>query len=154
MHPFAGTSLEIILSGLTAAFVAQLIKFFIYWLTQRQVNFRLFFQTGGMPSSHSAWMVAMATSVGLIEGFDSTLFAVAFGIAMIVMYDAAGLRRSAGKMAGVLNAIVADIYTDHQERFPERLMELLGHTPIEVIVGGIQGFFTAYLFHLKMSGGL
>ncbi len=145
--------MEVIVAAITAAFLAQVIKYFLYKLQGRTVDFRILVQTGGMPSSHSASMVSMATSVGLIAGFESMVFAVAFGIAMIVMYDAAGLRRAAGRMAGVLNSISEDFYGDHPDRLPERMRELLGHTPFEVIAGAILGMATAYVFHVKMLGG-
>ncbi len=152
MSSIAGTGVEIILSGFTAALMAQLMKFLWYKAMGKPINFRLLVETGGMPSSHSASMVAMATSTGLIEGFTSTFFALSFGIAMIVMYDAAGVRRAAGRMAGILNKISEDIYTDHPDRVPERLRELLGHTPVEVIVGAFLGAATAYAYHIRLGG--
>lgn len=150
----AGTSTEIILSGVTAALTAQLFKLLWYLSQGKPINFRILVQTGGMPSSHSAAMVAMATSVGLVEGFESSIFAVAFGIAMIVMYDAAGLRQAAGRMAGILNKISEDIYSDHPDRVPDRLRELLGHTPVEVIVGAFLGAATAYAYHIRLASGV
>jgi len=149
----AGTSLEVILASATAAFGAQVFKCFIYLALRKPVNFRTLVHTGGMPSSHSALVACITTSAGLIEGFDSTLFAVALGFAVIVMYDAAGLRRAAGKMAGILNQITEDIYMDRQGQVPDRLRELLGHTPFEVIVGAFLGVVTAYVFHYKLMMG-
>jgi acid phosphatase family membrane protein YuiD len=148
----AGTSLEVILAGASSALAAQLFKMIWYLCSGKGINFRILVQTGGMPSSHSALMVAMAVSVGLIDGFQSTIFAVATGIAVIVMYDAAGLRQAAGKMAGILNKLTEDIYTDHPDRFPERLRELLGHTPFEVIVGAFLGAAVAAVYHVKLMG--
>ena len=149
----AGTSLEVILSSATAAFGAQVIKCGIYWVIHKPVDFRTLVHTGGMPSSHSALVACIATNVGLISGFHSMVFSVALGFAVIVMYDAAGLRRAAGKMAGILNKITEDIYMDRQGQVPDRLRELLGHTPFEVIVGALLGVSIAYLFHYNLMTG-
>ena len=149
----AGTSLEVIASSATAAISAQVFKCVIYLLIRKPVNFRTLVHTGGMPSSHSALVAGIATSVGLIDGFTSTVFAVALGFAVIVMYDAAGLRRAAGKMAGILNQLTADIYMNRDGHVPDRLRELLGHTPFEVIVGAFLGMTTAYVFHYKLMMG-
>jgi uncharacterized protein len=149
----AGTSLEVIAASATAALAAQVIKCGIYLSISKPVDFRTLVHTGGMPSSHSALVACIATSVGLINGFESTVFAVALGFAVIVMYDAAGLRRAAGKMAGILNRITEDIYMDRQEHVPDRLRELLGHTPFEVIVGAFLGMTVAYVYHYKLSMG-
>jgi len=143
-------SLEVILASSTAALAAQVFKLLWYRLKGKPVNFRILTQTGGMPSSHSASMMGMATSVGLINGFDSTLFAVALGISLVVMYDAAGLRRAAGSMAGILNKITEDIYSDKPGQIPERLRELLGHTPVEVLVGAFLGAGIAYAYHVHL----
>jgi acid phosphatase family membrane protein YuiD len=94
----------------------------------------------------------MAYSVGLVSGFDSVIFAVAAGIALVVMYDAAGVRRAAGKMAGILNKMTEDIYTHHPDQVPERLRELLGHTPFEVLVGACLGILISLLTHLELAG--
>ena len=93
------TGYEALLAGVLAAFFAQVIKFFIFTIKSRKVNFKIFTTTGGMPSSHSAGVMGLATAVGLIEGFDSVLFAISVGFALITMYDAAGVRRAAGKTA-------------------------------------------------------
>ncbi len=146
----AGTSLEVIASAATAALSAQVFKCIFFALIRRPVNFRTLVQTGGMPSSHSALMAAMTTSVGLIDGFSSTIFAVALGITVVVMYDAAGLRQAAGKMAGILNKLTEELYSHHPQHVPERLRELLGHTPFEVIVGAILGMGVAYIYHVRL----
>lgn len=131
---------------------AQVLKVLLYFIQRKPVNFRLLVQTGGMPSSHSASMTGMAYSVGLVSGFDSVIFAVAAGIALVVMYDAAGVRRAAGKMAGILNKMTEDIYTHHPDQVPERLRELLGHTPFEVLVGACLGILISLLTHLELAG--
>jgi len=145
----ANTGLEVIFSALIAALVAQMLKFIFYITNKKNINFKILTETGGMPSSHSAFVLALTTSVGIINGYRSIEFAIALGFSLVVMYDAAGLRRSAGKMAAVLNKIVDDIYT-HQTRTSERLIELLGHTPLEVIMGGLLGIVLALAYHLVL----
>jgi acid phosphatase family membrane protein YuiD len=148
----AGTGIEVIISGLSAGFMAQVLKIIWYLAQRRPVNFRVLVETGGMPSSHSSSMMGMAWSVGLITGFTSVIFSVALGVALVVMYDAAGVRRSAGKMAGILNKITEDLYLHHPDQVPERLRELLGHTPVEVLVGAFLGISIAYATHVRLLG--
>ena len=140
-------SVEIILSAVSANFIAQFYKFIVFLVIHRQINFKRLFQTGGMPSSHSSFMMAMATSTGLIDGFNSTLFAIAFTMALVVMYDAAGLRRAVGKQASVLNQIVSEIFSEHPNLSTQKFRELLGHTPVEVFVGAILGAAVASGIH-------
>ena len=97
-----------------------------------------------MPSSHSATVIAMATSIGLIEGFNSTLFALSLCVSFIVMYDAAGIRRSASKQAAVINQIIKVITKDIPSLSTKRLKELLGHSPIEVIAGAVWGIIVSF----------
>ncbi len=147
MKCILNTGYEIILTGLIAAFAAQLIKFIIFTIKSRKINFKIFTTTGGMPSSHSAGVMSLSTSVGIISGFDSPIFAVAFGYALIVMYDAAGLRRAAGKTAACLNKMMDDFYKHDLQAFGGKLKELLGHTPLEVFFGALFGILFAFLFH-------
>ena len=114
-------------------------------LFTKKLDIRRFVGSGGMPSSHSALVVSMAVGIGLAEGYGSPLFALALAVAMVVMYDAAGVRRAAGKQAAVLNEIVADLQA-HRAVPQEKLKELLGHTPVEVIAGAILGIVIANLF--------
>ena len=141
-------SLEIITSALLANFIAQLYKFITYLIINKKINIRRLFQTGGMPSSHSSFMMAMTTSTGLIAGFDSVSFAIALIVSFVVMYDAAGLRRSVGRQAAVLNEIVTEIFSEHPHLSTQRFRELLGHTPIEVFSGAILGFIVAMWLHM------
>ena len=104
----AGNGYEVIISGVTSAFFAQVIKFILFTIRSQKINFKIFTTTGGMPSSHSAGVMALSTAVGILEGFDSTLFAISLGFSMIIMYDAAGLRRAAGKTAACLNRMMED----------------------------------------------
>ena len=101
---------EVIICGVASAFFAQVIKFILFTIKTRRVNFKIFSTTGGMPSSHSAGVMGLSTIVGIIQGFDSALFAVSLGFSLIIMYDAAGLRRAAGKTAACLNKMMDDFY--------------------------------------------
>lgn len=110
-------------------------------------NLRRFFETGGMPSAHSAAVSALSMSVGLEQGFRSTLFGVTLYFSLIVMYDAAGLRRAAGRQAAVLNRLIERQFRD-SEGDTHKLMELLGHTPFEVFVGSSIGVASALIWNL------
>lgn len=141
------TGYEVLLSGLMAAFIAQVLKFILHLIFEKKIDFKIFATTGGMPSSHSAAVVALSTSVGFITGFDSISFAISTGFALIVMYDAAGLRRASGKMAVCLNKIMDDFYKHDVQSMGGKLKELLGHTPVEVFAGAALGFLYAYYMH-------
>ncbi len=121
-----------------AWFIAQLIKILIELARTRSLNMKLLTSSGGMPSSHSSFVCSMATSIGITQGFDSTLFAIAFIFCMVVMYDAAGVRRAAGQQAAVINDI-ADVMNNFGFEMNEDLKELLGHTPIQVAAGAVLG---------------
>ncbi|MBQ4124120.1 divergent PAP2 family protein [bacterium] len=146
---FLNTSYEIILNGIEAAFVAQLLKFLGHILKTRKVDFQVLATTGGMPSAHTAGVIALSTTVGIICGYESIEFAIALGYSLVVMYDAAGLRRSTGKIAASLNKIRDDFYANRQVP-AERLKELLGHTPFEVFVGALLGIYIAYVNHFLL----
>ena len=146
---FLNTSYEIILNGIEAAIVAQLLKFIGHVVIKKQVDFQVLATTGGMPSAHTAGVVALSSTVGFICGFDSVEFAIALGYALVVMYDAAGLRRSTGKIAACLNKIRDDFYSSGQMP-AERLRELLGHTPFEVFVGALLGIYIAFMNHFYL----
>ena len=141
------TGLEALLAGCLAAIFAQILKFIFYTIIKRKIDFRVFTTTGGMPSSHSAGVVALSTAIGIQSGFMSQLFAVAMGFSFVVMYDAAGIRRASGKMAVCLNKIMDDFYKHDINAAGTKLKELLGHTPIEVFCGAILGVLFAFYFH-------
>ena len=103
---------------------------------------KVIMSSGGMPSSHSAFVSSLTTSVGLLEGFDSNLFAVCLVLSFIVMYDASGVRRAAGQQAAVINVIVKNL-EDFGLKIDSQLKELLGHSPIEVISGAMLGIIIA-----------
>ncbi|MFN8588219.1 MAG: divergent PAP2 family protein [Candidatus Eisenbacteria bacterium] len=121
-------------------------KGFSTWARTGRLNLRRFVETGGMPSSHSASVAALSMAIGLQEGFTSALFGVTLYFSLIVMYDAAGLRRAAGKQAMVLNRLIETHFrSPHDDT--QKLMELLGHTPFEVLVGGLLGTGVALLWN-------
>ena len=146
------TGYEVIFVAFTAIFVTQVIKCILHLIVKRSLDLRLFTTTGGMPSSHSAGVVGLSTAVGLINGFSSIEFAIAIGYAFIVMYDAAGVRRAAGKQAACLNRIIMDIYKQDLQEAGGKLKELLGHTPMQVFVGAIFGVLYAYYMHIFFAG--
>lgn len=121
-----------------AWFISQAFKVIRGVSTRKRFNFRWLFDTGGMPSSHSATVGSLATAVGLYDGFNSIPFLITFVFTLITLLDAAGVRRSVGRQAGILNKMLDDLYEKGQ--VPEtRLKELLGHTPIEVLAGTFLG---------------
>ena len=117
-----------------------------YFATHRRWNLRRFIETGGMPSAHSAAVSALSTAVGLRQGFGSILFGVTLYFSLVIMYDAAGLRRAAGRQAVILNRLIEEHFR-HAETDTQRLMELLGHTPFEVAVGATLGVASALLWN-------
>ncbi|HOQ38023.1 MAG TPA: divergent PAP2 family protein [Acetivibrio sp.] len=129
---------------LIAWFVAQSLKVVNVILFEQKVDFTRFVGSGGMPSSHSSYIVSLATVVGKIQGVNSTQFGISVAVAAIVMYDAAGIRRAAGKQAKVLNKLIFS----HQdkEHFDENLKELLGHSPLEVFMGALLGILLGLAF--------
>ena len=150
LSQFYGTGYEALFTGITAVIFAQITKFFVHLIWKRKVDLRLFTTTGGMPSSHSAGVIGLSTTVGLICGYSSIEFAMAFGYALVVMYDAAGVRRAAGKQAACLNRIIMDIYKQELKEAGGKLKELLGHTPMQVIMGAIFGVVYAYYIHYTL----
>ena len=146
-----GTGYEALIVGVSAVILAQITKFFVHLIWKRKVDLRLFTTTGGMPSSHSAGVIGLSTTVGLICGFSSIEFAMAIGYALVVMYDAAGVRRAAGKQAACLNKIIMDIYKQELKEAGGKLKELLGHTPMQVVMGALFGVVYAYYMHSFFS---
>lgn len=129
----------VLLIAISASLIAQMAKLAIELIRNGKVNFRTLVETGGMPSAHSAFVTALAAAVGQTRGWDSAEFAIAFVFALIVMYDAAGVRQAAGKQARILNQIVDEFFQEKTEFTEARLKELLGHTPFQVIVGCVLG---------------
>lgn len=137
----------ILLAALTAWAIAQTIKVPIEYLLLKRWNWALVFQSGGMPSSHSAMVSAAALLIGLQIGFDKPIFALSAILAMIVIYDATGVRREAGKQAVLINSIIEEIA---KGKMPpqEKLKEVLGHTPGEALLGTILGLSIAVVVWL------
>ncbi len=126
--------------------IAQGIKVFLGIIRERRFNFKWFIGTGGMPSSHAAGATALATTCGLQAGFDSIMFALAAVFALVTMFDAQGVRRSAGQQATILNQVLDDMYWKGKIE-ADRLLELVGHTPLQVITGGCLGIVLACFFY-------
>lgn len=125
--------------------LAQMIKVVRGIMTTKRFDFRLFLNPGGMPSSHSAAVASLTTVVGLYYGFGSVPFGITLVYSLIIMFDAAGVRRSVGRQAVILNKIVDELSEGKQVK-EQRLKELLGHTPKEVFVGAFFGIIIALIF--------
>ncbi len=131
-------------------FIAQTLKMIIDLLQYRKWEWARMVGSGGFPSSHTSLVVALCTTIGLLEGLSSTVFAVSLVFSTIVMYDAAGVRRAAGKQAELMNRIIRQYKLTR--RFKEEvplLKELIGHTPFEVLGGALLGFAVAFALHTK-----
>jgi len=133
---------KMFLAALFAWLLAQTIKVVIGVIREKRFNFKWFVGTGGMPSSHAATVSALAAATGIRFGLSSPFFAIVFFFALIIMFDAQGVRRQSGRQAGALNKIIEDIYLKRGVK-QERLIELLGHTPIQVFMGAALGIIVA-----------
>lgn len=137
---------KVFIACFLAWFLAQLIKVILTYFFDNRFDVSRFVGSGGMPSSHTSFVTSLATAVGLVAGYDSSEFALSLVLALVVMYDAAGVRRSVGKQAQILNAIIDDFQKHKKDPLnEERLKELIGHTPIEVFAGAILGIIVAHL---------
>lgn len=145
-----GVSMEIaqifsnrsILAAVLAWAIAQGTKIVLTFFQKDKLDLSRIYGSGGMPSSHSALVMALSFHLGKNYGFDSPYFAIAIVLAMVVMYDAAGVRRAAGKQAALLNLLTYN----HELAPKEQLKELLGHTPLEVIAGAILGIVVGMVY--------
>ena len=135
---------------IVAWIVSSILKIPVFFFMHRKFNIKLAFGTGGMPSSHSATLSGTTLAIGLFSGFDDPAFAIAVAITMIVVYDAAGVRREAGYHAEALNRMLDDWFviakTPNEEQ--KKLKEMLGHTPVEVVGGVLTGLATALILWL------
>lgn len=130
-----------------AWFIAQFYKVLTSIFSEKKLNLKRFYETGGMPSSHSSTVSCLTSCIGIVYGTSSVHFAISAVFAMIVMYDAMGIRRAAGKQAGVLNRMIDKLSDKIGEMFhDEKLKELLGHTQIEVLAGMLLGVAVAFIF--------
>ncbi len=133
-----GTGIPVLISAGIAWFVAGILKVIIYRIMEKKWAWGLVFSTGGLPSSHSAFVTATALAAGLFGGFDSIGFAVALVLAIVVMADAMGVRREAGRHAQRINMIIEEIFKGHPIS-PDQLREVVGHSPFEVVSGSLLG---------------
>jgi len=132
----------VLIAGLTAWGLAQIVKVPLNYRVTRTWDWVLLLRVGGMPSSHSALIAGITHAIGLFVGFDTPLFALALAIAIVVIYDATGIRRQAGLHAEIINAMIRDLTRGHPLK-EEQLKEVLGHTPLEALAGTLLGIVTA-----------
>ncbi len=139
------TDNKVLIIALVAWVLAQILKVPTTLLREHKLDVSWLVQPGGMPSSHAAIMTAATHAIGLYVGFDSPLFALGVVITMIVVYDATGIRRQAGKHAELLNKVIADLLAGHLlfREYQEQLQEVLGHTQLEALGGVLLGIATA-----------
>jgi hypothetical protein len=138
----------ILLSPLIAGAIAQVSKIFTGKDRRQKLGWKIIIAYSGMPSGHSAIVIALATATGLYDGFDSAVFAISLVLAMIVIRDAIGLRRYLGQHGKILNILVKDLEDDSVLTDPENyphLLENIGHTPMQILVGGLIGFFVSVI---------
>ncbi len=135
-------------TAIVAWFIAQLLKVISVLIFDRKIDFSRFIGSGGMPSSHSAFVTGLAVSVGFANGFTSEVFSVAAVLALVVMYDAAGVRRAAGEQAKILNQMIEEWHEQDFKQTEVHLKELLGHTPMQVFAGAVLGIAIAIFKHI------
>ncbi|KAM7495224.1 hypothetical protein LguiB_029833 [Lonicera macranthoides] len=134
-----------LLSAFLSCAIAQFLKLFTTWYKEKRWDSKRMLDSGGMPSSHSATVTALAVAIGLHEGTGGPTFAVAVVLACVVMYDASGVRLHAGRQAEMLNQIVCEFPPEHPLASVRPLRDSLGHTPFQVLAGAILGVIVAYL---------
>lgn len=125
--------------------VAQLLKFLISWMIDKKLDWRRCFGMGGMPSSHSAFVFSLTLSVAAVEGFSSTAFAISFALMVVVIYDAMGVRYETGRQGKVINQILKELFMEGKPLTDEKLKELVGHSPLEVLGGVLVGLIVTIL---------
>jgi acid phosphatase family membrane protein YuiD len=135
-----------LIAALIANGLAQIFKFILGYFKNHRWDWVLLLRAGGMPSSHSALVAGVAHSLGLTQGFGSPYFALAFVLAVVVIYDATGIRRQAGKHAHIINKMITELASGHPLK-QEQLREVLGHTPLEALAGTILGILVAQLIY-------
>ncbi|MCR4718592.1 MAG: divergent PAP2 family protein [Firmicutes bacterium] len=139
---------SVLVTSILSWFAAQVIKVFFSLIQNKRFDFRRLVGSGGMPSSHASFVTSLATAVGLEKGFSGTEFAICAVFALVVMYDAAGVRRAAGQQARILNKLMEEWEKSDFSHSDKHLKELLGHTPKEVFVGALLGITIALLRHM------
>ncbi len=136
-------AMKVLIVPCAAWIVAQLLKVVIQSIKEKRLNLRYFVSAGGMPSSHAALVCALATAVGIVYGIKSGLFAISVVLALIVMYDAAGVRQTVDKQSAVLSHLLINFPKTYPE-FERRLKQLVGHTRFQVIAGASLGILLAW----------
>ncbi len=136
---------QVLITAVIAWFIAQVLKVIITLITNKKMDFGRFVGSGGMPSSHSSFVTALTVSAGYVAGFSSVEFAICACLSLVVMYDAAGVRRSAGEHAKILNKLVEDWGKGNFKDTDKKLKELLGHSPLEVLAGAVLGVVIAII---------
>ncbi|CAL2249355.1 unnamed protein product [Prunus armeniaca] len=134
-----------LIAAFLACALAQFLKLFTSWYKERRWDSKRMLDSGGMPSSHSATVTALAVAIGLQDGVGGPAFAIALVLACIVMYDASGVRLHAGRQAELLNQIVYELPPEHPLSSVRPLRDSLGHTPLQVVAGAVLGCIVAYL---------
>ncbi|KAK4423928.1 putative membrane protein YuiD [Sesamum alatum] len=143
-----------LVSAILAFAIAQSTKFVASWYKEKRWDLKQLVGSGGMPSSHSSTVTALAVAIGLQDGFGGSLFAIALVLAFVVMYDATGVRLHAGRQAEVLNQIVCELPAEHPLAESRPLRELLGHTPPQVVAGAILGLVIATVIRFICGSGI
>ena len=138
---------KVLIAAFLAWAIAQVSKTILELIRERKLMLGRLVSSGGMPSSHSALVSSLAAATGRVEGIHSTAFAIAVVLASIVMYDAAGVRRAVSIQARILNQMIDEIFTGHPMA-EKRLRELIGHTPVQVLVGALLGIGVGLLVTL------
>ena len=138
---------KVLLISISAWALAQLLKLLFGLVREKRLDLRYFVASGGMPSAHSATVSALATAAAMTQGLSSVAFAITAIVAMVVMYDAAGVRRAVSQQSIILNRIVRELLEKRPKGEVERdLREFIGHTPFQVIAGAVLGILTAWLW--------
>ena len=142
----------VLMTTITAWFVAQFVKMIITLIKEKRFKpMLMLFSCGGMPSSHTATVSSLFASSAILFGFASFEFAISFVLTMVVITDALGVRREAGKHAKVLNRVMEEIFSGDAERSERALKELVGHTPFQVAMGAVVGISTAIIMAFAMG---
>lgn len=137
---------DMLICAVVAYFIAQFLKILTTLYKEKKLDLRRLWASGGMPSSHAATVSALAIRCGMVSGVASPAFAICFILASVVMYDATGVRRAAGEQAKLLNQIVADLFSGNPEYTEKALKELIGHTPLQVVMGSLLGILIGFFF--------
>lgn len=138
---------RMLLAAVFGWLIAQILKVIIVLIQQKRFDIGRMIGSGGMPSSHSAFVTALATCVGMTEGFGSTAFAICVVISFVVMYDASGVRRETGRQAEIINELLENIGHEDMQVTGKRLKELVGHSPFEVFAGAVLGILIGLLVY-------